>query len=45
MNDEWERIWKEGVMAQFKILFWHLHGETEEYHKKSVRIASIQAEI
>jgi hypothetical protein len=32
MNNELERIWKEVVMAWFKVLFKHLPGETEENH-------------
>jgi hypothetical protein len=30
MNDELESIWKEAVMACFKILSWHILGGTEE---------------
>jgi hypothetical protein len=29
-----ERMWKETVMAQFKVLSWHLLGETEKNQKK-----------
>jgi hypothetical protein len=34
MNGELERLWKEAVMAYFKILFWDLPAGTEENHKK-----------
>jgi hypothetical protein len=34
MNNELERICKEAVEAQFKILSWHLPGGTEESHEK-----------
>jgi predicted P-loop ATPase len=33
MNDELERIWKEMVMAYFKVPSWHLSEESEEKHK------------
>jgi hypothetical protein len=40
MINELERIWKEAVMVQFKVLSWHLPGGIEETHeKKSVRFA------
>jgi hypothetical protein len=32
MNDEFERIWEEAVVAYFTALFWHLPGWTEENH-------------
>jgi hypothetical protein len=28
-------MWKEVVIAQFKVLFQHIFGSTEENHKKS----------
>jgi hypothetical protein len=34
MNNELERVWKEVVVAKFKILFQHLPGGTEENHEK-----------
>jgi hypothetical protein len=34
MNGDLERMWKEEVMAYFKVSSWHLPGGTEEYHKK-----------
>jgi hypothetical protein len=34
MNDELERMWKEMVMALFKVLSWHLLGETEKNYEK-----------
>jgi hypothetical protein len=33
MNNELERIWKEVVMACFKVLFQHSSGKTEENHR------------
>jgi hypothetical protein len=33
MNNEFGRMWKEVVMAQFFMVSWHLAGETEENHK------------
>jgi len=30
VNNEWERIWKEAVMAQFKVVFWHVSVGTEK---------------
>jgi hypothetical protein len=29
MNNELERMWKEAIIALFKVLSWHLPGETE----------------
>jgi hypothetical protein len=34
MNNELERIWKEAVIACFKVLSMHLPGGTERKHKK-----------
>jgi hypothetical protein len=34
VNDELERMWKEAVMAEFKVLSWNLPGRTEENHEK-----------
>jgi hypothetical protein len=34
MCNELEMIWKETVVAHFKILSWHLPGGTDENHKK-----------
>jgi hypothetical protein len=33
VNGEMERLWKEEVMAQFKILSWHSHKDTEKNHR------------
>jgi hypothetical protein len=33
MNNEFERIWEEAVVAQFKLQSRHLHGGTEENHE------------
>jgi hypothetical protein len=30
VNNELERIWKEAVMAQFKVVFWHVSVRNEE---------------
>jgi hypothetical protein len=35
VNDELERMWKEAVVAKFKVLSWDVPEETEETHKKS----------
>jgi hypothetical protein len=35
------RIWKEVVIACFKVLSQHLPGSTEENHEKPVRIVSL----
>jgi hypothetical protein len=45
MNDELERVWKETTMTQLlhgrPTLFSRVwHGDTEENHKKTVRMAS-----
>jgi hypothetical protein len=34
MNNELQRIWKEAVVAQFKVLPRHLPAGTEENHEK-----------
>jgi hypothetical protein len=36
MNDELQRIWKEDVVAYFKVLSQHSHGGTEENHELSL---------
>jgi hypothetical protein len=33
VNNEFERMWKEAVVAIFEILSYHLSGRTEETHK------------
>jgi hypothetical protein len=33
MINEFERTWKEEVVAKFKVLFRHFLGETVEYHE------------
>jgi hypothetical protein len=38
VNNELERMWKEVVMAQFKVLSCHLPGQTKENYKKKLRI-------
>jgi hypothetical protein len=34
MNNELETMWKEAVMAAFKVISWHLPRGTEENHEK-----------
>jgi hypothetical protein len=34
VNNELERMWKEVGMTEFKVLFWHLPGQTEKNHEK-----------
>jgi hypothetical protein len=41
VNNELERIWKETVVVQFKILPQHLPEMTEENHEQSSRIVSV----
>jgi hypothetical protein len=46
VNKELERMWKEAVVAQFKVLTRHLPGRTEEKTRKiSVGIAGLRAKI
>jgi hypothetical protein len=33
MNNEFGTMWKEEVMAQFKLLYWHMPGGTEKTHE------------
>jgi hypothetical protein len=33
MNNEFEKIWKEAVVAQFKLLHQHFPGWTKENHE------------
>jgi hypothetical protein len=35
MDNEFERAWKEAVLAKFDVLSLHLPGITEETHKRS----------
>jgi hypothetical protein len=45
-ENELERIWKEAVMACFKLLSWHMPGGTTENHETtSIRIDRLRAEI
>jgi len=32
VNNELERLWKEAVMVQFKVVFWHVPLGNEENH-------------
>jgi hypothetical protein len=34
MNDKLERMWKELVVAKFKVLSWDLSGSSEKTHEK-----------
>jgi hypothetical protein len=45
MNDELERMCKEGVMAYFKVLCQNLPGGTEENHKNTVKKDGVPAKI
>jgi hypothetical protein len=35
INNKLERIWKEEIMANFKVLSWHWPERSEENHKKA----------
>jgi hypothetical protein len=45
MNNEFEWMWKEVVMAKVEVVSWHLPGGTEEIHKSPVRIDSVLINI
>jgi hypothetical protein len=46
VNDEWERMWKEAVVAQLKVLPVHLPGWTKENPRKTlIRTVSVPAEF
>jgi hypothetical protein len=45
VNDELRMMCKKTIMVSFKTLPWHLSGEIEENHAKSVKISSFQIEI
>jgi phosphoribosylpyrophosphate synthetase len=34
LDDEFEKVWMEAVVAYFKVVSWRLHGGTEEKHDK-----------
>jgi hypothetical protein len=44
-KNELERIWKEVIMEQFKVLFQNLDGGTEGNHEKPLRVTGFRAEI
>jgi hypothetical protein len=44
MNNELKGIWKEILVAYFKVLSWNLSGGTEENHK-NLQMASLRAKI
>jgi hypothetical protein len=44
MIDEFEKIWKEVVVALFKVISGHLSGVTDE-NRESVRLADVRADI
>jgi hypothetical protein len=33
LNNESEKMWKEAVVAYFKLLHWHFRGNNEENHE------------
>jgi hypothetical protein len=35
ISNDMEKMWNEEIMAQFKLLSWHLPGQTKESHKDS----------
>jgi hypothetical protein len=45
MISEFQYTWKEAVVAQFNVLFQHLHGGTENITENSVRLHGLQAEV
>jgi hypothetical protein len=45
VNDDLERIWKEAVVAWFKVLYRHSSEGTDEGHEIYVRIAGLRAKI
>ena len=38
-------LWKDLIMAQFKVLTWNLHAVTDENHKTSVTADDDRAQI
>jgi hypothetical protein len=44
MNDELEMIWKEAIVAIFKVLSRHSPVSTEEKHE-NLRIAGLRAKV
>jgi hypothetical protein len=45
MNDVLGRIWKDVVLALFKVLSWCMSGETEKNNGKAVMVGILWAEI
>jgi hypothetical protein len=45
INSEFERTWKEDVIAQFKVLYQHLAGGTEDNHEKPQDCGALHVEI
>jgi hypothetical protein len=45
MTNDFERMWKEVVVAKFKVVFQHWLGRAEVNHENFVRIAGLRAEI
>jgi hypothetical protein len=45
VNNELERVWKEAVVAQFKVLSQHLTGGIEKTTNTPVGIADVRTEI
>jgi hypothetical protein len=44
VNDEMGEVWKEVIVAYFKVLAKYFPGETEEHHEMSDNMAVLQAE-
>jgi hypothetical protein len=45
VNNELQGMWKEAVVAEFKIYSLHSPRETEENYKKGSRIVGVPAQI
>jgi hypothetical protein len=45
VNNEQERMWKEGVTTKYKVLSWYLPDGIEQNHKNPVTVVSVPNEI
>jgi hypothetical protein len=45
LNNEFGRMWKKPLVAEFNVLSLHLFGRTEEKHEKSVWIVIVPSGI
>jgi hypothetical protein len=45
MNNELERMWKEGAASKYEVVFQHLPGRTEEFHGEPFKVAGFGAKI